>query len=222
MSTRSPRVSTQKPRWIPDEEVSACMICCKNFSFQRRKHHCRSCGIVICAKCSENRVKTAGNNSRVVRVCDGCYIRLTPSGTSSDKLGSIQPITQVDNPIERPHVQPAVPPLQTYNNPRVKSPSPAPVPGAAAINQHQHPTSPPPHHSQLTYPHDSYHTSSHNAHHHQSAYERYAVPQQPSYQSSSYQDEYVSSEASYHRPYTREGDEYLVKPEGSKKCCIIQ
>lgn len=38
-------------QWVADEEVSICMCCQKtNFSFYKRRHHCRACGNVICVR----------------------------------------------------------------------------------------------------------------------------------------------------------------------------
>jgi len=38
-----------------------------------RRHHCRRCGRVVCAMCSQHRMQVAGYPSSVlVRVCDDC------------------------------------------------------------------------------------------------------------------------------------------------------
>lgn len=44
------------PPWQPDSEVDSCPICETTFTFWYRKHHCRSCGQVICADCSPHRI----------------------------------------------------------------------------------------------------------------------------------------------------------------------
>lgn len=44
------------PRWQPDAEVTYCPICSTQFSFFIRKHHCRKCGRVVCARCSPHRI----------------------------------------------------------------------------------------------------------------------------------------------------------------------
>ena len=42
--------------WINDEDCLACADCKLLFSFFRRKHHCRACGKVFCAKCTKNAI----------------------------------------------------------------------------------------------------------------------------------------------------------------------
>lgn len=44
------------PRWQPDAEVTYCPICSNQFSWFNRKHHCRKCGRVVCANCSQHRI----------------------------------------------------------------------------------------------------------------------------------------------------------------------
>lgn len=38
--------------WIADSEVKSCPLCKKQFNLARRRHHCRLCGGIMCAKCS--------------------------------------------------------------------------------------------------------------------------------------------------------------------------
>jgi hypothetical protein len=58
--------------WVPDCLVDGCMLCDEEFSMFFRRHHCRTCGIVICSRCSEwNKDK---------RCCTSCVSALqTPS-----------------------------------------------------------------------------------------------------------------------------------------------
>ncbi|CAE7625763.1 FGD6, partial [Symbiodinium microadriaticum] len=44
VSTGSPELTPEdmSPVWIPDSHVTACEICCKEFSFFFRRHHCRN------------------------------------------------------------------------------------------------------------------------------------------------------------------------------------
>ena len=39
--------------WINEKDVSLCPNCAKSFGMTRRKHHCRLCGAVMCAECSD-------------------------------------------------------------------------------------------------------------------------------------------------------------------------
>ncbi len=36
--------------WLKDEAVDKCMKCEVDFTFTERKHHCRDCGKIFCAK----------------------------------------------------------------------------------------------------------------------------------------------------------------------------
>ncbi|CAI5448259.1 unnamed protein product [Caenorhabditis angaria] len=59
-------------QWAKDSDVSNCTACTEVFSMTKRKHHCRMCGSIFCANCSEGRVKLP-SNPRPARVCDICY-----------------------------------------------------------------------------------------------------------------------------------------------------
>ena len=39
--------------WIPSQNVSKCYKCKEDFCIWRRKHHCRVCGRIFCAKCAD-------------------------------------------------------------------------------------------------------------------------------------------------------------------------
>lgn len=72
--------------WQDDLAVSACFLCHSHYTFFNRRHHCRKCGRVVCASCSDRPVKYFPNTyvvsphgSRVVdtsfemfRTCDEC------------------------------------------------------------------------------------------------------------------------------------------------------
>uniref|UniRef100_V9IHT8 Lateral signaling target protein 2 homolog n=1 Tax=Apis cerana TaxID=7461 RepID=V9IHT8_APICE len=63
--------------WVPDHAVNRCMGCDTEFWLGRRKHHCRCCGKIFCADCSEN--STPLPNEQLynpVRVCSDCFSRL--------------------------------------------------------------------------------------------------------------------------------------------------
>ncbi|XP_035995117.1 faciogenital dysplasia [Fundulus heteroclitus] len=50
-----------------EKEKQTCRGCNESFNFTKRKHHCKSCGAAICAKCS----KTLDNKTS--RVCPECF-----------------------------------------------------------------------------------------------------------------------------------------------------
>lgn len=39
--------------WVPDQKTQTCMRCNSRFGWRKRRHHCRLCGRVVCASCSE-------------------------------------------------------------------------------------------------------------------------------------------------------------------------
>ncbi|GMF58525.1 unnamed protein product [Phytophthora fragariaefolia] len=61
------------PRWVKDEFVEACVLCGAEFDLLKRKHHCRSCGLVYCGRCAAqfDRVVKFGF-VEPVRLCVGC------------------------------------------------------------------------------------------------------------------------------------------------------
>merc|ERR1712200_174426 len=69
---------TRPTLWVPDHAASQCMGCHTQFWFGRRKHHCRSCGLLFCSECSEQAVPIPTEQLyQPVRVCDRCYVDLS-------------------------------------------------------------------------------------------------------------------------------------------------
>ncbi|XP_046608282.1 myotubularin-related protein 3 isoform X1 [Neodiprion virginianus] len=63
--------------WVPDHAVNRCMGCDTEFWLGRRKHHCRGCGKIFCADCSENSTPLPSEQLyNPVRVCSDCFSRL--------------------------------------------------------------------------------------------------------------------------------------------------
>ncbi|XP_063988143.1 myotubularin-related protein 3 isoform X1 [Diachasmimorpha longicaudata] len=70
--------------WVPDHAVNRCMGCDTEFWLGRRKHHCRCCGKIFCADCSENSTPLPSEQLyNPVRVCSDCFSRLHHHHTSS-------------------------------------------------------------------------------------------------------------------------------------------
>ncbi|THV06539.1 hypothetical protein K435DRAFT_481972 [Dendrothele bispora CBS 962.96] len=66
-----------KDYWMDDESAKECYDCKSLFTTWRRKHHCRICGQIFCARCASNVIK--GNRfgqDGMVRVCNLCLEKL--------------------------------------------------------------------------------------------------------------------------------------------------
>lgn len=63
------------PVWIPDIEAPKCMSCGATFTVVKRRHHCRNCGKIFCARCSSNSVPLPKfGHIKPVRVCNKCFM----------------------------------------------------------------------------------------------------------------------------------------------------
>jgi hypothetical protein len=60
------------PTWVNDLAAPLCHACRKSFSFWTRRHHCRSCGVVVCGSCSSRRLPCVGGGR--ARVCNDCAV----------------------------------------------------------------------------------------------------------------------------------------------------
>uniref|UniRef100_A0A1A8PU25 FYVE-type domain-containing protein n=2 Tax=Nothobranchius pienaari TaxID=704102 RepID=A0A1A8PU25_9TELE len=71
------------PLWVPDAEAQVCMKCGIKFTFTKRRHHCRACGKVFCALCSNLKFKLTHLDGKEGRVCVSCHstlVKRTPPG----------------------------------------------------------------------------------------------------------------------------------------------
>ncbi|MQL93056.1 hypothetical protein Taro_025686 [Colocasia esculenta] len=66
--------------WMPDHSCRVCYECDSQFTIFNRRHHCRLCGRVFCAKCTANFVPTPSDSPRKsreegdrIRVCNYCF-----------------------------------------------------------------------------------------------------------------------------------------------------
>merc|ERR1711964_250453 len=59
--------------WTPDERANTCPIsgCFAKFGWLTLKHHCRTCGIVVCDSCSKKRIEIDEGQGKE-RICDTC------------------------------------------------------------------------------------------------------------------------------------------------------
>ncbi|ODN00265.1 Myotubularin-related protein 3 [Orchesella cincta] len=83
---------TRPPLWLPDYAVTNCMGCEASFWLGRRKHHCRSCGKIFCADCSDQTITIPSEQFFTpVRVCTVCFQRLA-SHSSENVPGPVSSI----------------------------------------------------------------------------------------------------------------------------------
>ncbi|XP_030754837.1 myotubularin-related protein 3 isoform X2 [Sitophilus oryzae] len=72
--------------WVPDHAVSRCTGCGTEFWLGRRRHHCRKCGKIFCADCSEHATPLPSEQLyNPVRVCTGCYSELRRTGACPER-----------------------------------------------------------------------------------------------------------------------------------------
>nr|XP_040050242.1 faciogenital dysplasia [Gasterosteus aculeatus aculeatus] len=61
------RLHERKSSRKKEKEKQTCKGCNESFNFTKRKHHCKSCGASICAKCSKNL------DNKTSRMCPECF-----------------------------------------------------------------------------------------------------------------------------------------------------
>lgn len=65
--------------WMPDESCRVCYDCDSQFTLFNRRHHCRICGRIFCAKCTSNWLpselepNTSVEDWDKIRACNYCY-----------------------------------------------------------------------------------------------------------------------------------------------------
>ncbi|XP_056206533.1 lateral signaling target protein 2 homolog isoform X2 [Falco biarmicus] len=74
------------PEWVPDSTCSQCSACSSPFTLLRRRHHCRSCGKIFCARCSPHTAALPHyGQPKPVRVCTHCYATHLPPVPRRDR-----------------------------------------------------------------------------------------------------------------------------------------
>lgn len=70
--TSAPDLGRVPPYWIPDNMTNQCMQCDLKFSLIKRRHHCRSCGLLLCSGCCSEKffLHYLGSEGRI---CGGCH-----------------------------------------------------------------------------------------------------------------------------------------------------
>ncbi|XP_022729657.1 1-phosphatidylinositol-3-phosphate 5-kinase FAB1A-like isoform X2 [Durio zibethinus] len=77
---RSEPLNVSRDFWMPDQSCMVCYECDSQFTVFNRRHHCRLCGRVFCAKCTANSVPAPSDKPRAsredwerIRVCNYCF-----------------------------------------------------------------------------------------------------------------------------------------------------
>lgn len=69
------------PEWADGDVCHRCRVA---FTLLQRKHHCRACGQVFCAQCSQKTTTLPKYGiEKEVRVCDACYDQVTKPSAAS-------------------------------------------------------------------------------------------------------------------------------------------
>jgi len=58
--------------WLDDDVSAGCLLCGDPFTLIKRRHHCRGCGMLVCAQCSLHKFYESGSSEKR-RACDACY-----------------------------------------------------------------------------------------------------------------------------------------------------
>ncbi|KAK7891363.1 hypothetical protein WMY93_023326 [Mugilogobius chulae] len=78
------------PIWVRDNDVTMCMKCKEPFNaITRRRHHCRACGCVVCAKCSDYKVPLEYDGNKMNKVCFDCHRVLKGGAVLEEKKRGI-------------------------------------------------------------------------------------------------------------------------------------
>ncbi|RWR95855.1 1-phosphatidylinositol-3-phosphate 5-kinase FAB1B [Cinnamomum micranthum f. kanehirae] len=77
---RTEPANVSRDFWMPDHSCRVCYECDSQFTVFNRKHHCRLCGRVFCAKCTTNSIPAPSDDPRCIRedwerirVCNYCF-----------------------------------------------------------------------------------------------------------------------------------------------------
>jgi len=86
------------PTWQVDDDVTVCNDCKWPFTFYRRKHHCRACGLIFCDSCCSSRLSLLEYGYiEPVRVCKKCK-RKSLASSLKIRSGKSENATSVDSP----------------------------------------------------------------------------------------------------------------------------
>ncbi|KAL8019454.1 putative FYVE zinc finger, DNA ligase, ATP-dependent, Zinc finger, FYVE/PHD-type [Plasmopara halstedii] len=106
----------QTHSWVNNDLRTHCSVCIQQFQPFRRRHHCRTCGEVVCAGCSsQHTVRLTDINVECeTRVCTFCIIRATDASNKANEAATSEnsqdiipavSILSLESPLNRRHKQ---------------------------------------------------------------------------------------------------------------------
>uniref|UniRef100_A0A8D0H094 FYVE, RhoGEF and PH domain containing 2 n=1 Tax=Sphenodon punctatus TaxID=8508 RepID=A0A8D0H094_SPHPU len=98
LNCQSEELGKRAPLWVRDKLATMCMRCKEPFnSITRRRHHCRACGYVVCARCSDYKAQLQYDMNRPNRVCLECYVFLTGHLVHEEREGKHKGILEKES-----------------------------------------------------------------------------------------------------------------------------
>jgi serine/threonine protein phosphatase PrpC len=85
------RVPRRRPDWLDDKCTDVCMECSVVFKLMVRRHHCRSCGFVLCGKCANRKIALPhlGYATRQL-TCERCIATFYSGGSKVTVQGVVE------------------------------------------------------------------------------------------------------------------------------------
>lgn len=106
------QLGKKKPIWIDDKETLSCMLCCIKFTVFVRRHHCRCCGRVLCARCTTQKspLSYVNNPKKEYRVCDPCFetLKRIEESEKNTRTGELADMNESGHSSDIPVTKPAL------------------------------------------------------------------------------------------------------------------
>lgn len=101
---RTEPANVSRDFWMPDHSCRVCYECDSQFTIFNRRHHCRLCGRVFCAKCTANSIPAPSDDLNCkredwerIRVCNFCFKQW-----NQGKAAPIDDVIQLSSPVLSP------------------------------------------------------------------------------------------------------------------------
>lgn len=105
MPWRSEPAHVSRDFWMPDQSCRVCYECDSQFTLFNRRHHCRLCGRIFCAKCTSNWLPVGPSEAKLsledwdkIRVCNYCFKQREKEQWGKELIAADDDVLQVDLP----------------------------------------------------------------------------------------------------------------------------